>query len=157
MKLKRRDGTFGAMRETPFDVEEFLRQPLVARVATGRLTLRPVWFLWEDEAFWIFSGQWSKMADRLGKDPAFELSIDTCDVHSGRTLQVIARGSGLVVPFDADLAHRKLVRYLGEDVSLWDDRFSLCERPGERKWLIRLDPDTLWVSDQSFHPSLETG
>ena len=30
-----------------FDVDEFLAQPLVARVATNGPTVRPVWFLWE--------------------------------------------------------------------------------------------------------------
>ncbi|MEU4212424.1 pyridoxamine 5'-phosphate oxidase family protein [Streptomyces sp. NPDC026206] len=143
------------MTDVPFDVEKFLRQPLVARVATGKRIVRPVWFLWEDEAFWIFSGKWSRLTDRLRSDSAFELVVDTCDIRTGRTLQVIARGHGSVVEFDFDRARRKLVRYLGPDESLWDDRFRPPKEGAAKDiWWAKLVPDTLWISDQSFKPSI---
>ncbi|WP_190111288.1 pyridoxamine 5'-phosphate oxidase family protein [Streptomyces cinnamoneus] len=143
------------MTDAPFDVEEFLRQPLVARVATGKRIVRPVWFLWEDEAFWIFSGQWSRLADRLRSDSAFELVVDTCDIDTGRVLQVIARGHGSVVEFDVERARRKLVRYLGPDESRWDDRFKPPQGGAAKGvWWAKLIPHTLWISDQSFKPSI---
>ncbi|CAM5274868.1 hypothetical protein SPURM210S_06182 [Streptomyces purpurascens] len=38
-----------------FDVDAFLRRPLTARLATNGPTVRPVWFLWEEDAFWTTS------------------------------------------------------------------------------------------------------
>ncbi|MEV7417872.1 pyridoxamine 5'-phosphate oxidase family protein [Streptomyces sp. NPDC089919] len=154
VRIKRQGQALEPMTDAPFDVEEFLRQPLVVRIATGKRVVRPTWFLWEDEAFWVFTGQWSRLADRLRADSAFELVVDTCDIRTGRTLQVIARGHGSAVEWDAARARRKLVRYLGPDESLWDDRFKVKEGPAEGIWWVRLVPDTLWISDQSFTPSI---
>jgi hypothetical protein len=44
-----------------FDVEAFLAQPLTARVAAAGPTVRPVWFLWEDGAFWWLTGGWARL------------------------------------------------------------------------------------------------
>ncbi|WGP12335.1 pyridoxamine 5'-phosphate oxidase family protein [Streptomyces sp. SH5] len=154
VKFKRRPDGFGELTGAPFDVDAFLLQPLVARIATGNLVVRPTWYLWEDESFWVFSGAWSHMAKRLHADPGFELVVDTCDPHTGKVLQVIGRGEGSVVPFDTERGRRKLTRYLGPDESLWDDRFAIGG-PVEDIWWIRLTPDTLWVSDQSFRPSID--
>ena len=51
------------------DVDDFLAQPLVARVATNGPDVRPVWFLWEDGAFWWLTGPWSRLAEHLRDDP----------------------------------------------------------------------------------------
>ncbi|QHA10083.1 pyridoxamine 5'-phosphate oxidase family protein [Streptomyces broussonetiae] len=153
--MKRRTDRLWSAADAPFDIDEFLRQPLVARVATGHRVIRPVWYLWEDETFWVITGKWSRLADRLQADSAFELVVDTCDIRTGRTLQVIARGCGSVVPFeDAERGRRKLVRYLGPDETLWDDRFALPQPPTDETWWAKLVPDTMWVSDQSFKPSM---
>ncbi|GAA1311526.1 hypothetical protein GCM10009610_29380 [Pseudonocardia xinjiangensis] len=47
-----------------FDVDEFLQDPLTARVATAGPTVRPTWFLWEDSVSWILTGPWSQLPDR---------------------------------------------------------------------------------------------
>ncbi len=39
-----------------FDLDVFLEQPLVARLATAGPLIRPVWFLWEEKAFWWLTG-----------------------------------------------------------------------------------------------------
>jgi nitroimidazol reductase NimA-like FMN-containing flavoprotein (pyridoxamine 5'-phosphate oxidase superfamily) len=52
-----------------FDIDAFLTQPLTARVATNGPTVRPTWYLWEDQAFWILSGPWAKLLDRVKADP----------------------------------------------------------------------------------------
>nr|WP_255311917.1 pyridoxamine 5'-phosphate oxidase family protein [Streptomyces sp. PTY087I2] len=154
MKYKRRADGFGELTGAPFSVDEFLLQPLVARIATGNLVVRPTWYLWEDESFWVFSGAWSRMAKRLRADPRFELVVDSCDPRTGEVRQVIGRGQGAVVEFDTDRGRRKLTRYLGPDESLWDARFAI-RGTVEDIWWIRLTPDTLWVSDQSFRPSID--
>ena len=73
-----------------FDLEGFLAQPLVARVATAGPTIRPVWYLWEDRCFWWLTGRWTALPELLRKNPRVALVVDTCDLDTGRVLQVIA-------------------------------------------------------------------
>jgi hypothetical protein len=148
VKAVRGKGGLGSLDGAPFDVAEFLARPLVARLATAGPVVRPVWFLWEDEAFWVFTGSWSLLPRRLAKNPEFELVVDTCDLRTGVTRQVIAGGRGDTVPFDSARARRKLVRYLGADESRWDPRFALPAGPGA-VW-ARLVPDVLRAVDHSF-------
>ncbi|MEU1949360.1 pyridoxamine 5'-phosphate oxidase family protein, partial [Streptomyces sp. NPDC020125] len=110
-------------------------------------------FLWEDHAFWVLTGPWARLAERLARDPVFELVVDSCDLATGTVHQVIARGRGRVVDFDTDRGRRKLTRYLGEREELWDARFSLRGDPSARgtRWAL-LVPDTLWIADLSFRP-----
>lgn len=154
MRFTPADGRLGSLAGAPFDVAAFLAQPLVARLATTGPVVRPVWYLWEDESFWVLTGTWSLLGRRLAADPAFELAVDTCDLRTGQVRQVIAAGEGSVVPFDTARGRRKLVRYLGEDEASWDPRFSLRGDPNERgiRW-ARLVPGRVLVSDQSYRPA----
>lgn len=139
----------------PFDVDAFLMQPLVARVATSGPVVRPVWYLFEDGCFWVFTGPWSGLEKRLRESPAFDLCVDTCDLHTGLVRQVLARGAGYTQPLDAPRARRKLVRYLGADETAWDPRFSLAGDLVERglRW-ARLVPSRITARDMSFRPTL---
>jgi hypothetical protein len=151
MRFRRVDGDFGDLAAAPFDVRAFLARPLVARLATVGPVVRPVWFLWEDNAFWVLTGAWSRLERRLAEDPRFELVVDTCDLDTGEVRQVIGRGAGAVVPFDVPRGRRKLVRYLGTQEHRWPSRFSLHGDPSARgiRW-ARMVPDSLLVADQSF-------
>jgi hypothetical protein len=124
-----------------FDVDAFLREPLTARLATGGPTVRPVWFLWEEGAFWVRA------------DPAVALVVDECDLATGLVRQVIARGRAELLPFDVERGRRKLVRYLGADEERWDERFVhyLYDDPAQRGtvWL-RLEPVSLVAHDLSY-------
>jgi nitroimidazol reductase NimA-like FMN-containing flavoprotein (pyridoxamine 5'-phosphate oxidase superfamily) len=142
-------------REPPFDVDAFLAQPLVARVATSGPTIRPVWFLWEEGSFWWLTGSsYSRMADFLERDPNVVLVVDTCDLVTGSVRVVWARGVAEVVPLDLKRAVRKLSRYLGSDESQWEERFRepLDGDPSTR--LVQLTPTVLRARDLSFRPSL---
>ncbi|MGW0711681.1 pyridoxamine 5'-phosphate oxidase family protein [Streptomyces sp. NPDC002643] len=134
-------------------MDMFLRQPLTARLATGGPTVRPVWFLWEDGAFWVLTGPWARLFDRVKADPKVALVVDECDIATGRVQQVIARGRAELVPFDVPRGRRKLSRYLGADEAVWDERFVryLHDDPGERgtMWL-RLAPTSLTATDLSY-------
>ncbi|CAA9533294.1 MAG: hypothetical protein AVDCRST_MAG67-4445 [uncultured Solirubrobacteraceae bacterium] len=134
-------------RRDPFDVEEFLARPLVARVATDGPTVRPIWFLWEDGAFWWITGSYARLPKLLADDPRVALVIDTCDLASGEVLQVTARGDAEVVAFDADRARRKLARYLGADESRWPQTFRELDFDPR---LVRLVPERLIAKDVSF-------
>jgi nitroimidazol reductase NimA-like FMN-containing flavoprotein (pyridoxamine 5'-phosphate oxidase superfamily) len=133
-----------------FDLDAFLARPLVARVAAAGPTVRPVWFLWEDEAFWWLTGGWSQLPAVLAADPGVALVVDTCDLTTGEVLQVTAQGTAEVVPFDPDRARRKLTRYLGADEAVWDERLraGTFEDPSVR--FVRLAPRTLRARDLSF-------
>lgn len=138
-----------------FDVDDFLAQPLTARVATAGPTIRPTWYLWEDGAFWILSGPWGKLVDRIGVDPRLALSVDVCDVATGLVRLVVATGMAEIVPYDVERGRRKLSRYLGNDESIWDSRFRdyLHSDPSSGTVWVRLQPDRVRSSDLSYTPS----
>jgi hypothetical protein len=136
-----------------FEVGAFLAQPLTARVATNGPSVRPVWFLWEEGAFWILTGPWAKLLGRVRADPAIAVVVDVCDLVTGSVRQVIARGHAEILPFDVARGRRKLSRYLGPDEERWDERFRhyLHDDPAERGtvWL-RLRPRSLLAKDLSY-------
>ena len=141
---------------TDFDVGSFLAQPLTARVATAGPTVRPTWFLWEDGAFWILSGPWSRLPERVRAEPRIALTVDVCDLATGLVRQVIARGPAEIKPFDVPRGRRKLVRYLGQDEQTWDPRFRayLLDDPAERGTVwVRMKPESLQAKDLSYEVS----
>ncbi|GGZ39846.1 pyridoxamine 5'-phosphate oxidase family protein [Streptomyces poonensis] len=154
----RRGGTgFGPLPELPFDLAAFLAVPRVAHLATrGRNgpAVRPVWFLWEDEVFWVITGTWSRLGQQLTADPRFALVVDSCDLATGEVRQVTAYGHGTVTAFGTERGRRKLRRYLGGREEAWDPRFRLdgAEEPSPNRW-ARLVPDTLRIADLSFRPA----
>ncbi|MFC0544385.1 pyridoxamine 5'-phosphate oxidase family protein [Kutzneria chonburiensis] len=135
---------------TDFDVDEFLAQPLTARVATDGPTVRPTWYLWEDGVFWILSGPWARLLDRVRTNPRLALTVDVCDPPTGLVRQVIARGRAEVVPFDVDRGRRKLSRYLGPEESRWDNRFRRYLHDDVGTVWIRVVPDSLRAEDLSY-------
>jgi hypothetical protein len=139
-----------------FDIDAFLAQPLTARVATNGPTVRPTWYLWEDQSFWLLSGPWAKLLARVGADPILAITVDLCDVSTGLVRQVIARGRAEVLPFDVARGRRELGRYLGPDDALWDERFRayLHDDPTESGTVwIRLHPTSLRAIDLSYQVS----
>ncbi|MFJ7074130.1 pyridoxamine 5'-phosphate oxidase family protein [Streptomyces sp. NPDC098781] len=136
-----------------FDVDAFLQRPLTARIATDGPTVRPVWYLWEDGAFWVLTGPWAGLFRRVRDDPSVALVVDECEPATGLVRQVIARGRAALVPFDVPRGRRKLTRYLGADEDRWDPRFLryLHDDPAERGtvWLC-LAPVSLSARDLSY-------
>jgi nitroimidazol reductase NimA-like FMN-containing flavoprotein (pyridoxamine 5'-phosphate oxidase superfamily) len=134
------------------DLASFLARPLVARVAAAGPTIRPVWYLWEDGAFWWLSGSYSRLATIVTRDPKVALVVDTCNLETGEVLQLGARGDAQLVPFDVERAERKLARYLGPGIEAWDP-----ERFSRKVWLedpetvfIQLSPTHIWFHDLSY-------
>ena len=136
--------------DPPFDVDRFLAAPLVAHVAAAGPTVRPVWFLWEDGAFWWLTGSWSRLPQLVADDPRVALVVDSCDLATGRTLQVTARGRVDLQPLDAERARRKLRRYLGDDEDRWDERFRSATFDDPTAGFLRLRPERLRARDVSF-------
>ncbi len=135
------------------DVEQVLAGPLTAHVATSGPTIRPVWFLWEDHAFWWLTGGYSRLPERLKDDPEVALAVDTYDLRTGEVIQIIAYGPAEVRPFQPDLARRKLRKYLGPDDKRWDPRFSDIFDAPDEQGLVRFAPRTMRARDLSFTPA----
>lgn len=136
----------------PFDVEAFLARPLLARVAAAGPSVRPVWFLWEDGAFWWITGAYARLPEILASHPRVALVVDSCDLRTGEVRKVTARGEAEVVPFDPERARRKLARYLGPHEAAWDPRFSdrYLSDPDLTTRLVRLVPERITARDLSF-------
>ena len=122
-------------------------------MATNGPTVRPTWYLWEDGAFWILTGPWAKLVERVRADPAVAITVDVCDVATGETKQLIAGGAAAALPFDVPRGRRLLSRYLGSDEQHWDARFReyLHRDPVDlgTVW-VRLAPSFLRASDLSY-------
>lgn len=143
-------------RSGSVDVDALLAQPLTARVATcdvGGPTVRPVWFLWEDGAFWWLTGSWAALPRHLEHDPRVALVVDTCDLATGEVIQVIAKGSAEQHPYDAARARRKLTKYLGPHEARWDARRFGAVDFSEGAWFVRLEPTSLVTQDLSYRPA----
>lgn len=111
--------------------------------------MRPVWFLWEEGAFWWITGAYARLPKILADDPRVALVIDSCDLDTGEVRQVTARGTVEVVAFDPERARRKLIRYLGPNETAWDERFILnsLSKPDAETRLVRFVPERLSSSD----------
>jgi hypothetical protein len=135
-----------------FNVDAYLEQPLVARVATaGRAgpTVRPIWYLWEEGAFWWLTGGWSSLPQLLDRDPRVALVIDSCDLSSGEVLQVSASGVAELRPFESERARRWGRRYFGPNERHWRRfRVGVFDDPSTR--FVVLEPGKLRARDLSF-------
>ena len=98
---------------SPEEVDDFLSGPLTGQLATNGPTIRPLWYQWEDNAFWIISGPWAKLHRRVQKDPCVAFCVDVGDFDNGLVKQVIAYGSVQIHNYDVERARRLLHRYLG--------------------------------------------
>lgn len=139
-------------RADPFDLDAFLARPLVARVATTGPTVRPVWYLWEEAAFWWLTGSWSRLSSLLEGDARVALVVDTCDLETGEVLQVVAEGTLDDRDFDLERARRWGTRYLGPDERAWGRfRAAVFDDPSTR--FLRLAPASLRAKDLSYSPA----
>jgi hypothetical protein len=133
----------------PVDIEAFLQRPLLARVATNGPTVRPVWFLYEDGAFWWLTDTRNVLHKVVERSEQIVLIVDECNIETGEVIHVRARDTANIVAVDRERALRKFERYLGPDRSAWDPRFvPSLDLPSTR--MCRLAPATMEAADVSF-------
>lgn len=142
------------MADDAFDIDGFLARPLTGRLATVGPKVRPVWYLWEEGAFWILTGAWSSVPADVARDPKVAIVVDTCDLATGECLQVIGRGRAELLGFDTARGRRKLERYLGPDLALWDRRFQEYVSNEQAALWLKITPSSLRARDLSFKPSI---
>jgi nitroimidazol reductase NimA-like FMN-containing flavoprotein (pyridoxamine 5'-phosphate oxidase superfamily) len=133
-----------------FDLGRFLAQPLTAHVAAAGPSVRPIWFLWEDGAFWWLTGGWSRLTATLKNDPRVALVVDTCHLDTGTVLQVTAEGEAEIYQLDRERARRLLRRYLGGEEARWPPRFAEGTFHDPATRLIRLEPARLTARTLSY-------
>lgn len=131
------------------DIDAFLQRPLVARVATDGPTLRPLWYLYEQPAFYWLTDTANVLHNAVVAGRRLVLVVDVCDVATGEVVHVRARGTAEIIPVDRQRALRKFARYLGPDQARWDPRFEASlELPTTR--MCRFAPASIEAADVSF-------
>lgn len=136
--------------DADFDLGRFLEQPLTAHVAVAGPSVRPVWFLWEDGAFWWLTGDWPSLTATLKNDPRVALVVDTCHPETGTVLQVSADGDAEIYQLDRERARRLLRRYLGPEEARWPARLVELGFHDPATRLIRLEPARLRARTLSY-------
>jgi general stress protein 26 len=81
-------------------VNEFLEQPLIARIGTVDINNQPhvvpVWFGWDGESLWISSYSNTRKVHDLMANPKISVSIDVA-ILGGETKAVILEGSATLI------------------------------------------------------------
>jgi len=154
--------TAGAL--TPDEVDELLRRPLLARLATigadGFPSIAPVWHEWDGAALWLVLRAAGRLVDDIRRDARVGLSI-VDDADPDRRVQIrgratIVEGPGPLQGQALELSRRMAERYEGSSGLEYVERSTSWPRV-----LVRVDPLQLvtWGSPDWHHryklPSLE--
>lgn len=131
-------------------IDEFLEQPLIARIATADATgqphVVPVWYTWDGESLWISSFSNTRKINDLAENPKIAVSIDIA-VPDGETKAVIFEGVAELVREPRDFLRHHFTwiykRYLGEQGVLADSPQEWIEDP--HNLLIKLTPDQIYT------------
>ncbi len=127
-------------------IDEFLQQPLIARMATadnnGQPHVVPVWFGWDGTTLWISSYSNTRKVGELEKNPKISVVIDVAE-ENGENKGVIFEGSVELLREPREFLQEKFVwiytRYLGPEGVLAKEPQSWIEDP--HNLLIKLTPD----------------
>jgi general stress protein 26 len=103
-------------------VNEFLEQPLIARIGTVGINNQPhvipVWFGWDGESLWISSYSNTRKMHDLLTNPKISVSIDVAD-KGGETKAVILEGSATLISEPRDFIKKQFYwiyeLYLGKE------------------------------------------
>lgn len=135
-----------------FDIDAFLRQPLIAHLATASPDGprdSPLWFLWEAQELWLVGNNRDSFPKRIRAEPLCAVGIVAFDLKRGRLRHFGIRGTGSVEALDLDRLHRFLSRYLGEDQAEWNARFR-AQVIDRLDLMVRIKPVSIVARDQSY-------
>lgn len=105
---------------TPEQIDEYLDQPLLARMATASVATAqphvvPVWYLWDGQSIWVHGHSGTRKFKELAANPACSIAIDhaTSGVDFWAVLlegqAELITDPAVVVP----IAERIYARYIG--------------------------------------------
>ena len=135
-----------------FDLDRFLRQPLIAHLATASPhgpRDSPVWFLWEEGALWVVGNDRDSFPKRLRADERCAIGVVEFDLERGILRHVGLRGVATVAPLDRSRLRRLLGRYLGDDEASWNPRFR-ADVIDRLTLMVRFEPRSVVARDQSY-------
>jgi PPOX class probable F420-dependent enzyme len=117
-------------------------KPYIATLATVRADgsphMAPVWYRYEDGAFFVLTERASVKARNASRDPRVELCIDDRERPPYHT--VIVRGRAGIEPYPGDAWRLALaVRYLGEE----NGRRYVETTPVADEVVIRIEPEQI--------------
>jgi Pyridoxamine 5'-phosphate oxidase len=84
------------------NLDDFLARPLVARVATHGPTVRPVWYIFEERAFWWLTKTGTVLANAIERGEPIALVVDCCDLQTGEVIKVSATGRAEILALDKE-------------------------------------------------------
>lgn len=127
-------------------LNDFLQQPLIARMATADLNgqphVVPVWFGWDGTSIWISSYSNTRKVGDLEKNPKISVVIDVTN-DDGENKGVIFEGSVELIREPQEFLREKFVwiytRYLGPIGVLDKEPQSWIEDP--HNLLVKLTPE----------------
>jgi hypothetical protein len=155
MKIVRETGSHFELDEARSHalMEDLLARPLFAHLATASdqgPRESPVWFLWEENALWIIGNyRTDTFPTRIEREPLCAIGIVDFDRSTGLVRHVGFRGRACLEPHDEERMKRLLGRYLGRDMSRWDQRFVKILDDADFIF-VRFAPETAVVRDQSY-------
>ena len=134
--------------EITLAIQEFLSQPLLARLATASPDAQPhvvpVWFLWEDGFIWVSSYRSTRKITDLERNPKCAIVIDV-EQAAGQMAAVTIEGNAeLVNTPKAEIRtriERVYAKYLGPEGVLEPDPQSWLD--SEENLLIKITPKRL--------------
>jgi hypothetical protein len=144
--------------DSDFDIDEFLRRPLFAHLATASEDgprESPVWFLWEEGAIWLIGNSRDSFPNRIRRDGRCAIGIVDFDLRRGFLQHVGLRGVAAAVPLDRGRLYRLLRRYLGDDEAAWNPWFRANVIDG-LDLMVRFEPTSIVARDQSYFASADT-
>jgi PPOX class probable F420-dependent enzyme len=147
-------GTAGAL--TPAEVDELLRRPLLARLATvdaaGFPSIAPVWHEWDGAALWMVLRAAARLVKDIRGDGRVALSV-VDDADADRRVQIrgratIVEGPGPLEGRVLELTRRMAERYEGQAGLEYVARSTAWPRV-----LVRVDPIQMvtWGSSDWHH------
>ncbi|PKO13491.1 MAG: hypothetical protein CVU39_19000 [Chloroflexi bacterium HGW-Chloroflexi-10] len=128
------------------EMDEFLNQPLLARLATlNPDTLQPhvvpVWYVWDGISLWISGFSSTRKMKELAKNPRCSVIIDVNETQGGMRA-VLLEGEAEVITSPRTLVEEKstwiYIRYLGNEGVLAADPQSWIKDP--ENMLVKLTP-----------------
>jgi hypothetical protein len=135
----------------PFDLDEFLAQPLMANLASSSPSGAcdsPLWFLWEEGCIWLIGTSSDSFPKRIASDERCAIGIVEFSLSSGILRHVGMRGTATIASMDRERLHRLLKRYLGREDG-WNPTFRRRVIDG-LDLMIRFVPESVVMRDQSY-------
>ncbi len=138
------------------EIDEFLAQPIIARIATvkpdGAPHVAPMWQQWDGEAMWVIPRSRSSWFENLRQEPRVCISCadDNDPEHARVTIEGIAEiveGPVGLVGRVKEIADEMAVRYMGLDGPMY-----AAKTADRLRYLIKVTPTKITSWRGEWHP-----